>query len=104
MSNPPLGRTFKAGALALAATLAITSAARAMQGDFNAADANHDGKVSLLEFQAYATKMLMASSGFMARRFQQMSRDEQASRLQQRFEKADLGQKGYLTAADWARS
>jgi Ca2+-binding EF-hand superfamily protein len=103
MSNPVLVPTFKAAAVAVVAALAITSVARAMQGDFNAADANHDGKVTLSEFKAYATKMLMASNGLMAHRFQQMSPDQQAAHLQQRFEKADLGHKGYLTATDWAR-
>lgn len=91
-------------AIALIATLGLAPLAYAMKGSFAAADANHDGKVTLTEFEAYATRMLMVSSGFAASRFQKMSPAQQAAVLQERFEKADSGHKGYLTPEDWART
>ncbi len=90
--------------IALIATLGPAPLAYAMKGSFAAADTNHDGKVTLAEFQTYATRMLMMSSGFRASRFQKLSPAQQAAVLQKRFEKADSGHKGYLTPDDWARN
>lgn len=92
-----------AAAAALLALVATTSV-RAMAGGFAAADADHDGKVTLPEFQAYATRMLAAGTGPVARRFQQLSPGQQAKRLQQRFDKVDSNHKGYLTPEDWDKS
>jgi hypothetical protein len=81
----------------------LTPVLAAMKGNFADADTNHDGRVTLHEFEAYAMQRLMSGQGMMAARFQQMSQDERAARLQSRFESADSGHKGYLTVEDWQR-
>ena len=106
-SNPP---TLRAGALVavLGLLCACTGHAQmrggAPRGNFDDADANHDGRVSLQEFEDYATKRLAAANGRMAERFKQLSPQEQADRLQKRFNKLDHGQKGYLDRNDWSGS
>jgi Ca2+-binding EF-hand superfamily protein len=92
-----------AGAIALVAVFAGATCAQAqmMRGNFDDADANHDGRVTLQEFEAYATGRLMAANGLMAQRFKEMTPQEQSARLQQRFEKLDRGNKGYLDRSDW---
>ena len=72
-----------------------------MKGNFDAADINHDGRVTLQEYEAYATNRLMAANGRLAQKFKQMSPQQQAARLQQRFEKLDHGHKGYVDRNDW---
>ena len=72
-----------------------------LKGNHDAADANHDGRVTLQEYEAYATSRLMAANGRMAQRFKQLSPQEQAARLQQRFAKMDSAHKGYLDRNDW---
>jgi hypothetical protein len=54
-----------AGAIALVAVFAGATCAQAqmMRGNFDDADANHDGRVTLQEFEAYATGRLMAANG-----------------------------------------
>jgi Ca2+-binding EF-hand superfamily protein len=42
--------------------------------------------------------------GRMAQRFKQLSPQEQAARLQQRFAKMDSAHKGYLDRNDWSGS
>lgn len=89
-------------ALAAVAILAGTPAVQAqLRGNFDDADTNHDGHVTLQEFTAYATRQLAESSGRKAKRFQQLSPQEQQSRLQARFEQLDRGHKGYLDRSDW---
>jgi Ca2+-binding EF-hand superfamily protein len=75
-----------------------------MRGNFDDADANHDGRVTLAEFKDYLTKRLTAGNGPVAQRFKQLSPQEQADRLQKRFNKLDHGQKGYLDRNDWSGS
>jgi hypothetical protein len=75
-----------------------------MRGNFDDADANHDGRITRPEYDAYATQRLAASNGRMGERFKQLSPQEQAARLQHRFEKMDKGNKGYLDRSDWAGS
>lgn len=89
---------------AFAAFSTASSADAQMRGNFAEADADHDGKVTLQEFQAYATQQLQAHDGPMAHRFKQLSADQQAAILQKRFEKADSSQKGFLTQQDWSGS
>ena len=87
---------------ALAVTILGMPLAHAqMRGNFNDADANHDGRVTLQEFESYATQHLMAGTGFRAQRFQQMSAQQQQAVLQQRFQQMDHGNKGYLDRNDW---
>lgn len=91
--------------MAPVASIAFASQAAAqMQGDFDAADSNHDGKVSLAEFETYATQRLMAGSGMRAQRFKMLSADEQKERLKQRFEAVDADRNGYLDRKEWTGS
>ncbi len=74
------------------------------KGNFDEADANHDGKVTLQEYQTYATQRLNASDGRLARRFKKLSPEDQSQRLQKRFNKLDHDHKGYLDRKDWSGS
>lgn len=92
------------GLAALAAVVALsgTACAHAQNpGNFEDADTNKDGQVSLQEFEAYATKRLMEANGRLARRFQKLTPEEQTARLEQRFQKLDHDHKGYLDKSDW---
>jgi Ca2+-binding EF-hand superfamily protein len=89
-------------ACALAAACLAASPARArMLGSFDAADTNHDGRVTFQEFDAYEIPRLMAANGPLAQRFKALSPEQQAARLQQRFGRLDSGGKGYLDRNDW---
>jgi Ca2+-binding EF-hand superfamily protein len=85
--------------------LAAAPAAQAqMKGDFDQADADHDGHVTFQEYQAYVSGHLADLDGPIAQRFKQLSPEEQASRLHRRFDTADKGHKGYLDRKDWSGS
>ena len=89
----------------LLAMLTLSVAAHAqMKGNFDDADANHDGHVTLSEFDSYVEKRMTSANGPRAQMFKQMTPDEQAIRLKQRFDSLDTGHKGYLDRADWSRS
>lgn len=88
--------------LVASAALAAAPVQAQAKGNFDAADANKDGHVTLQEFAAYATQRLMAGSGRLARRFQKLSPEQQNARLEQRFHKLDRDHKGYLDKNDWA--
>jgi hypothetical protein len=97
-----LSRPLRAAGLALAMIIVAATAVDAQsRGNFDDADANHDGHVTLQEFEAYATKRLMSANGPMAQQFKKLSPTEQTARLQQRFETLDHGHKGYLDRNDW---
>jgi Ca2+-binding EF-hand superfamily protein len=88
--------------VALAAVLLGTPVVQAqVRGNFDDADTNHDGHVTLQEYETYTTNRLMQANGPRAQQFKQLSPDEQAARLQRRFNKLDKGQKGYLDRNDW---
>jgi Ca2+-binding EF-hand superfamily protein len=92
-------------ATALVAVLGLMAACTAqaqMKGNFDDADANHDGHVTLQEYKDYVSARLAAATGRIARKFQQLSPADQAARLQKRFTKMDHGQKGYLDRKDWS--
>jgi Ca2+-binding EF-hand superfamily protein len=72
-----------------------------MLGSFQAADANHDGKVSLQEYQAYASQQLMSRNGRMAQRFKALSPQEQQARLKQRFDGAVADHNGFIDRKEW---
>jgi hypothetical protein len=92
-------------AFALVTVLAAAPLAHAqVKGNFDDADVNHDGHVTLQEYQTYTTNRLMASNGPRAQKFKQLSPQEQSARLQQRFEELDKGHKGYLDRNDWSGS
>ena len=91
-----------AAALAWVILLAGTRAAHSQaRASFDEADVNHDGRVTLQEFETYATNRLMAATGRVAQKFKHLSPQDQEARLQRRFEKADKGHKGYLDRTDW---
>ena len=105
MSTQPCRSSRRLATAALAVTILGTPLAHAqMRGNFNDADANHDGRVTLREFESYAVQRLIAGTGFRAHRFQQMSAQQQQAVLQQRFEQMDHGNKGYLDRSDWNAS
>ena len=88
--------------LAACAALAATAPAQAQaKGNFDDADSNKDGHVSLQEFETYATQRLMAGTGRLAKRFQKLSPEQQSARLERRFQKLDRDHKGYLDKNDW---
>ena len=94
-------RLSTAGLAAMLAFGGVVDAQAQIRGNFNDADANHDGHVTLQEFEVYATSRLMAANGPMARRFKQLSPADQAARLQVRFDRLDRGHKGFLDQNDW---
>ena len=51
----------------------LTTARAQMKGDFDAADANHDGRVTFEEFATYAHQQLDVANGAKAQRFKQLS-------------------------------
>ena len=98
-------RSMSSTALVAVVGLLTACAAHAqMKGNFDDADANHDGKVTLQEYKDYVTNHLSSANGRMAQRFKQLSPEDQAQRLQKRFDKMDHGQKGYLDRKDWSGS
>jgi hypothetical protein len=91
-------------ALATAVALALLAAPAAearVKGNFDDADANHDGRVTLQEYETYTTNRLMQANGPRAQKFKQLTPEQQAARLQQRFDALDKGHKGYLDRNDW---
>ncbi len=74
------------------------------KGNFDDADANHDGKVTLQEYQDYTTRRLNASEGRLARRFKKLSPEDQSQRLHKRFHKLDHDHTGSLDRKDWSGS
>lgn len=61
-----------------------------------AADINHDGRVTLEEFESWARNRLMAANGARAQRFKELTPQRQATALQHRFEKLDITHHGFL--------
>ena len=96
--------TRAAALVAMLGLMAAYAAQAQMKGNFDDADANHDGHVSLQEYKDYVTSRLSNANGRIARRFKQLSPEDQAARLQKRFDKMDHGQKGYLDRKDWSGS
>lgn len=89
--------------IAIASALALPAEAR-MLGNFDEADANHDGKISLQEYQAYAGQQMASRNGRLARRFKALSPQEQQARLKQRFDAADADHNGILDRKEWSGS
>jgi MipA family protein len=81
--------------------LSLTTARAQMKGDFDAADANHDGRVTFEEFATSAKRQLDAANGAKAQRFKQLSSQQQTTLLRRRFDKVDRSHKGYLDRDDW---
>jgi hypothetical protein len=89
-------------AFAVLASLALTAVQAQMKGDFDAADANHDGHVTFDEFSTYAKQQLGGANSRRARRFKLLSTDQQDAALRKRFDQADRNHKGYLDRSDWS--
>lgn len=105
MSTQPCRSSRRLATAALAVTILGTPLAHAqMRRNFNDADVNHDGRITLQEFESYATQRLMTGTGFRAQRFQQMSAQQRQAVLQRRFGQMDHGHKGYLDRSDWNAS
>jgi hypothetical protein len=101
MAGSAASKALSMAALVLAAVLTGTPLAQArVHGNFDDAT-NHDGRVTLQEYETYVTNRLKSANGPRAERFRQLSPQEQAARLQQRFESLDKGHKGYLDRNDW---
>ena len=75
-----------------------------VHGNFDDADANHDGKITLQEFETYATRRLMAGKGRMAQGFRYLSPDDQKARLKKHFDAADIDHNGVLDRKEWSGS
>jgi Ca2+-binding EF-hand superfamily protein len=90
-------------AAAAALSLASFSADAAGGGGkrFDRADINRDGRITLQEFGSFTTQQMANGKGKNAEKFRQLSPDQQANRIQRRFERLDEGRKGYLTRADF---
>lgn len=102
MTQPQKYVALKLAALAIVAAVAGMPGAQAqVKGNFDEADVNHDGHVTLQEYEAYITNRLMNANGRRAQRFQQMTPQERDAALQRRFERLDRGHKGYLDRDDW---
>ena len=105
MAPPTVRRPLRIAALVTVMAFGAGCAVHAqVRGNFDDADTNHDGHVTLQEFQAYATARLAAARGPRAQAFKNMSPTEQADRLQKRFQALDKGNKGYLDRKDWGSS
>ena len=87
--------------LIASATLAVAASAQERRPNFDALDANRDGRVTLQEFESYTGGRLMAGNGRMAQKFKEMSPEQQEARLKARFDKLDHGHKGYLLRSDF---
>lgn len=86
--------------IAIVAASALPAQAR-MLGNFDEADANHDGKVSPQEYQAYASRQMASRNGRLAQRFKALGPQEQQARLKQRFDAADADHNGMLDRKEW---
>jgi Ca2+-binding EF-hand superfamily protein len=105
MTPPGMKASLRIAALAAVMACGAACAVHAqVRGKFDDADTNHDGHVTLEEFQAYATSRLAAVSGPRAQAFKSLPPDQQAARLQKRFQALDKGNKGYLDRKDWGSS
>lgn len=69
---------------------------------FDLADTNHDGRLTLEEFEAFITQRLTQRQGPGARAFRRLSPEAQRARLKMRFQQLDRGHKGYLDRGDWS--
>jgi Ca2+-binding EF-hand superfamily protein len=101
MSYSIIGSYYRRLAIAALTCAAFVSAHAQMKGDFDAADSNHDGHVTFEEFATYAKQQLEDASGRKARKFRQLSAEQQTAALRKRFDRADQSHRGYLDRSDW---
>ena len=92
---------FGAVALCLAAPAVQAQPAPPQQSKrFARADADHDGRVNLQEFQNFAGDRLMKAKGKFGQKFRSLDPEQQAALLEKRFHKLDRDNKGFLLPAD----
>lgn len=96
MPRLPHQKPFAIVAVILVTGFTGARTASAQEKPYCAADVNHDGRVTLQEFESWATSRLMAANGARAERFKQLTPEQQAAVLQHRFEKLDINQQGFL--------
>ena len=70
---------------------------------FSMADKNHDGKISFDEFDVYVRDYLSKKNNFESSGFFILSHTTQEEVLKDRFNKMDVGHKGYLLPNEWKR-
>ena len=70
---------------------------------FSMADKNHDGKISFDEFDVYVRDYLRKKNNFESSGFFILSHTTQEEVLKDRFNKMDVGHKGYLLPNEWKR-
>ncbi|HZP99652.1 MAG TPA: EF-hand domain-containing protein [Reyranella sp.] len=83
--------------------LGVASAAQAQDRRFDRIDANHDGRISLQEYENYAGSRLMKAKGPHAQKFRSLDPEQQTAVLQHRFQRLDKEHKGFLVPADLQR-
>ncbi len=67
------------------------------------ADADHNGRVTLQEYENFVGDRLMKAKGPQAQRFRSLDPEQQATILERRFHKLDKDHKGYLVPGDFQR-
>ncbi len=84
--------------------LGLASAAHAQTDKrFERADVDHDGRVTLQDYESYVGTRLMEAKGPRAQRFRSLDPEQQATVLERRFHRLDKDHKGYLVPEDFAR-
>ncbi|GAN69683.1 EF-hand domain-containing protein [Acetobacter orleanensis] len=68
---------------------------------FQAADTNHDGRISYDEFEIFAKSRMATAGGMRAAMFKRLSPEDQKARLDGKLAQMDTKSKGYLTPDDW---
>lgn len=91
--------------LLLAGALFCVASAAQAQTDkrFDRADSNHDGRISLQEYESFAGNRMMKAKGKHAQKFRTLDPEQQAALLERRFHKLDRDHKGFLVPADLPR-
>lgn len=90
---------FAAVALCLATPVAHAQSAQSAKR-FDRADANHDGRLSLQEYETFTGDRLMKAKGKFGQKFRSLDPEQQAAVLEKRFHKLDKDNKGFLVPAD----
>ena len=92
------------GAVLAALSLGLSATAHAQSDKrFERADTDHDGRVTLQEYEHFVGHRLMKAKGKWAQKFQSLDPEQQATLLQRRFHRLDKQHKGYLVPEDFQR-
>ncbi len=93
----------KAIAFAVIALCVASTAQAQSPRRFDRIDSDHDGRISLQEFESAMGNRLMKGKGRFAEKFRALDPEQQATALQRRFHKLDKDHKGYLIPGDFPR-